>query len=92
MKLATNIKKATDFGFQLILNESGLVIGINLLCEKRILVKHRFSDAIEIGSVREENKLVNKLLANYLLKEPIKTSGYENQNIQPGYGAKFRKI
>lgn len=81
MKLATNIKTANDFGVQLILNESGLVIGINLLCEKRILVKHRFSDAIEITSISEENKLVNKVLTGYLSKEKSKIITYENQNL-----------
>jgi hypothetical protein len=50
MILATNIKSAKDFGFQLILNESKFVVGVNLLCNRKILIKKRFNGAIQIST------------------------------------------
>ncbi len=66
MKVATNIKRINDFGFQLILNEASQVEGVNLLNGKKILVKKRFAKAIKIMNEVEEKKLVNKVIADCL--------------------------
>lgn len=61
MKIATKIRCAKDVGFQLILDDSYLVIGVNLLCNKKILLKKRFDKAIHIKSQLEETALVNQV-------------------------------
>ena len=61
MKLAMNIKRPLDIGYQLILNDSYRVMGINILCKEKVLVKKRFDDAIEINSLLKETELVNRV-------------------------------
>ena len=61
MKLALNIKRPIDIGYQLILNESYWVLGINLLCKDKVLIKKRFDNAIEVKSQQEETELVNRV-------------------------------
>ncbi len=66
MKIATNIKRLDEFGFQIILNESNQVIGINLLLKRKIMLKHRFKNARETRNSLEEKELVHKLLIERL--------------------------
>jgi CRISPR/Cas system-associated protein Cas7 (RAMP superfamily) len=61
MKLAMNIKRPLDIGYQLILNESYWVLGINLLCKEKVLIKKRFENAVKINSQLEEMELVNQV-------------------------------
>lgn len=68
MKIATNIKHASDFGFQLIIDDSNLISGINLYCGKQMLVKHKFPESISISNLTEEKKLVNGIIISYLSK------------------------
>lgn len=68
MMLATNIKSAKDFGFQLILNESKFVVGINLLYNKKILIKKRFNVSIIINNQNEELELVNQVIMECFIK------------------------
>jgi len=69
MMLATNIKSAKDFGFQLILNESKLVVGVNLLYNKKILIKKRFNESIIINNQIEELELVNQVIMECFCKD-----------------------
>lgn len=62
IKLATCTRKCEDFSFQLILNENGLVIGVNLLCENKILIKKRFDSVVPINSKKDELRLVNEVI------------------------------
>jgi hypothetical protein len=68
MKLATNIKKISNVGFQLILDDSSSVIGVNLLCDKKILLKKRFNVAIKIKNSIEEKELVNQVIIESISK------------------------
>ena len=65
MKLATNIKKIDDFGFQLII-ENSEVLGVNILISKKILVKKRFEIPVSINSKKEEIQLVNSVIIEIL--------------------------
>ena len=66
MKIATGIKKSNDFGFQLIINEDGMVMGVNLLCKNKVLVKIRFDSALTVCNKKEELELVNQVLIESL--------------------------
>jgi hypothetical protein len=66
MKIATGIKKSNDFGFQLIINEDGMVMGVNLLCKNKVLVKKRFDSALTVCNKKEELELVNQVLIESL--------------------------
>lgn len=68
MIIATNIRKAECIGFQLILDEKMKVIGINLLCNNKILVKKRFDNALAIKNKAAENEFVNQIFTEYLTK------------------------
>jgi hypothetical protein len=68
MKIATNIKKAKDFGFQLVIDERNLISGVNLYCGKQMLVKHKFSELISISNLKEETNLINNIIISYLSK------------------------
>ncbi len=68
MKIATNIKKISNVGFQLILDDSSSVIGVNLLCDKKILLKKRFNVAIKINNSTEEMELVNQVIIESISK------------------------
>ena len=66
MKIATNVKKLDEFGFQIILNESNQVMGINLLLKQKIILKHRFKKARETRNSQEERELVRQVLMEIL--------------------------
>jgi hypothetical protein len=68
MIIATNIRHAESLGFQLILDENLMVIGVNLLCNNKILIKKRFNIALTIKSKVAENELVNRVITEYLTK------------------------
>lgn len=67
MKIATNIRKPKDMGFQLILNDSGNIIGVNLLCKSKILIKKRFDNPVLITNKQEENDLVNRVFSDSIV-------------------------
>ena len=56
-----SIRRPVDIGYQLILNESYYVLGVNLLCKDKVLIKKRFDNAIEVKSQQEETELVNRV-------------------------------
>ena len=65
MALATNFKTISGFGYQLILSDEQLVLGVNLLFDKKILIKKRFKRPREIGSINEEKRLVQAVVIDY---------------------------
>ncbi len=69
MKLATNIIRSSDMGYQLIFNDSFWVLGINLLIKDKVLIKKRFNNAIEIISKQEETELVNRVFIETITGE-----------------------
>ncbi len=71
IKLATNAQKCKDFEYQLIINEKGFIMGVNLLCENKILIKKRFETLIQISSKSDEQKMVNKLIINAFAEKII---------------------
>jgi len=68
MNIATNIKPVNEFGFQLILSESNSIVGVNLLFNKKILIKKRFAKVLNINSKYEEDELIRTIINEYLRK------------------------
>lgn len=62
MKIAVNPKKFDNFGYQIIINEDFNAIGVNFLCDKKILMKERFKQPVRINSNEDESKLVQKII------------------------------
>lgn len=69
MTLATCVQKITDLGFQTILNNEGLVIGVNLVCKNKIFLKKRFEIPRNIRSKEAENEMVNNIILAYFIKK-----------------------
>ena len=69
MILATNIKSVKGFGFKLILDDSKFVVGVNLLCNKKILIKKRFKEARFITNQNEEIDIVNQVILECFNKD-----------------------
>lgn len=89
MKLATNIKSVKEFGFQLILDETKFVIGVNLLYNKKILIKKRFTESIVIINQTAEKELVNKVIMECFQKEIIINKNDNNNGSNSNLFATF---
>lgn len=68
IKLATKPEKCKDLESQLIINEAGLILGVNLICNNKILIKKRFDVAITLNNKIEEQQLINKVIVNAFFK------------------------
>lgn len=62
MKIAVNPKKFDNFGYQIIFNEKFKAIGVNFVFDKKILLKERFKQPVQIISNEDESKLVQKII------------------------------
>ena len=62
MKIAANPKSLNSFGYQIIFDEEFNAIGINFICDKKILKKERFKQPIRIASVKDECNLAQKII------------------------------
>lgn len=69
MKIAANPKVINSFGYQVIFNDDFKAIGINLVCDKKILWKERFKYPKRILSAKEECDLAQKIIFKLLKKE-----------------------
>ncbi len=65
MALATNFKTISQFGYQLILSDEQLVLGVNLLYNDKILIKKRFRNPKSNNSKNEELRLVQTVVNDY---------------------------
>lgn len=66
MKIATNVKPLGFFGYQLILNEDLMTIGVNVLCGRKILRKERFRNPCWVKGIADEERLVYKTIEEIL--------------------------
>lgn len=53
-----------SFGYQVIYNDDFYVIGINFVCDKKILKKERFKQPVCVTSQNQEYKLAQKVIEN----------------------------
>jgi hypothetical protein len=65
MKIASNIKPVTSLGYQLIFDEAKRIISINLLHDKKILVKNRLTNPIELNDDINVKDLVDSAVLEY---------------------------
>lgn len=69
MKIAANPKMMNSFGYQVIFNDDFKAIGINLVCNKKILWKERFEYPKKIITVEQECDLAQKIIFKLLKNE-----------------------
>jgi len=65
MILATNVKILDEFGFQLILDDSKKLLGVNLVYKSKILTKKRFTKPKMVINFAQEKKIISEVINEY---------------------------